>query len=222
MSMITELQLVDQKVVGGEKISVHKWSTQNYHLHQCVGVLSRLTIAMLEMDSNNSTGALVQSDSEDVNVEFERFKAEWAIAKKWKDLAPAAQEKTLFDLHITDAESLRVNNARLKRVTDAMATLVYKMLFSDSSKLQYGMSDRDIAKFEAQIAYVEEVLKMYLGSGKSGDLGREVPAFEYVGTVVPPLNLHEAVVAEASPAAPGVPSGDVSDTASTLYGNMAK
>jgi len=217
MSMITELELVDQQVVGGEKISVHKWSTQNYHLHQCVTVLSRLTIAMLEMDSNNSTGGVVLADSEDINTEWGRFKQEWEIAKKYRHLAPAAQEKTLYDLHITDAEGLRVNNARLKRLCDAAATLVYKMLFSDSGKLQYGLTDRDIGKFDAQIGYVEEVLKLYVGEGKVDSLGREVPAFEMVGTVVPPLNLHTAVVAEPSPAAPGVPNGDVSDTASTLY-----
>lgn len=217
MSMVTELELVEQKVVGGEKIAVHKWSTQNYHLHQCVSVLSRLTIAMLEMDSNNSTGAVVLSDSEDINSEWTRFKDEWALAKKYRHLAPAAQEKTLFDLHITDAEGLRVNNARLKRLCDGVATLVYKMLFSDSGKLQYGLTDRDIDKFDKQIGYVEEVLKMYVGEGKEGSLGREVPAFEYVGTVVPPLNLHETVVGESSPAAPANPNSDAPDIASSIY-----
>ena len=132
-------------------------------------------------------------------------------------MAPAAQEKTLYDLHITDAEGLRVNNARLKRVVDAMATLVYKMHFSDSGKMQYGLSDRDIGKFDSQITYVEEVLSHYIGSGKAGDLGREVPAFEYVGTVIPPLNMQEATVSEPSPAAPTSPNADAPDTPSTLY-----
>lgn len=220
MSVITNLAMQAQVVLGGEQIAVHKWTLSNVSFHQIGCALSRLQMAVLECDSNNTTGQMIPHDAEGIFAEWNRAKKEWARALKWRHLAPAAQEKVLSILAVTDNEALRTVNVKCRRLVDAVATLIHKMVYSDSSKLQYGVGPADERKVGEQIDYVEEILLDYIGTGalKDGkyDVGSEVAAFEHLGVVVPPINLHEAQVQEASPAAPSVPSPDAPDTASTV------
>lgn len=216
MGMITELSLQEQIVIGGEKIAVHKWQLNNQHLQQFCYVISRLQMAILEMDSNNSTGQMVVADSEAINSDWVRAKLEWDLAKKYRNLAPAAQEKLLTVLAITDNEQLRTANVKCRRVITALATLMQKVLFSDSAKLQYGIGDRDIARFEEHMLYVEELLSTYIGNGTETNTGISIPAHEHLGVVVPPLNMHEAQISEPSPGFWGTPGKDAPDTPSTV------
>jgi hypothetical protein len=216
MGMITELSLQEQIVIGGEKIAVHKWQLNNQHLQQFCYVISRLQMAILEMDSNNSTGQMVVADSEAINSDWVRAKLEWDLAKKYRNLAPAAQEKLLTVLAITDNEQLRTANVKCRRVITALATLMQKVLFSDSAKLQYGIGDRDIARFEEHMLYVEELLSTYIGNGTETNTGISIPAHEHLGVVVPPLNMHEAQISEPSPGFWGTPGKDAADTPSTV------
>lgn len=217
MAMVTELDLQEQVVLGGEKIAVFKWNIANVHLHQVAAVASRLMLAMIESDSNNSVGQMIPSDARSFYDEWQRVKAEWERSLRWRHLAPAAQEKILSILWPTDNEILRTVNEKCQRVCYAIQTLLHKMAYCDSSKLQYGIGASDEAKLGEQMAYVEEVLLDYVGTGTDfNDVGRNVPAFEHLGVVVPPLNLHEAQVQEPSPAAPVIPSKDAPDTASTV------
>lgn len=216
MSMVTNLTLQDKVVIGGESIAVHKWTTANAHLFQISEVVSRLQMAILEMDSNNSTGGMVLADSESINLDWARFKMEWDLAKKYRDLPPNAQEKVFSVLVITDNEQLRTVNVRCRRVIHALSTLLYRMLWCDSSKLQYGISDADIRKIEFQSSYAEELIKTYVGDGTSGKLGLEVAPHEHLGTLIPPLNLYQTTVNEPSPSAPDTPASDAPDTPSTV------
>lgn len=217
MAMITELDLQEQVVKGGEKIAVFKWTLSNVHIHQVANVVSRLQLALIESDSNNTTGQMILHNSASFNAEWGRVKSEWDRAIKWKDLAPAAQEKILSVLAATDNEILRTVNEKCQRVCYALQTLLHKMCYCDSAKLQYGIGPADQAKIQQQMEYVEDVLTDYLGTGTSGDdIGRDVPAFEHLGVVIPPLNLHEAQVQEPSPAAPTIPAPDAPDTESTV------
>jgi hypothetical protein len=218
--MVTNLTLEQQVVLGGESIAVFKWTLANTHLQQPAEVLSRLQLALLECDSNNTTGVVIGTDSESIQAEWSRFKYEWNLGKQFRNLAPAAQEKVLSVLAITDNEQLRTVNVKCRRVVVAVSTLIQKIVFCDSAKLQYGIGDSDIKKIEAHIAYVEKVLGDYMGDGTEKDgsynTGMAVPAFEFLGNVVPPINLHEAQVQEPSPAAPDVPMADAPDTPSTV------
>lgn len=220
MAMITELALQKQVVIGGESMAVFKWTLNNQHLHQVAEVISRLQMAICESDSNNSAGQMIVTDAEAVYADWGRVKYEWAKAVKWRHLKPAAQEKVYSVLAITDNEQLRTVNVKCRRAVEALATLLQKLVFSDSAKLQYGLGDQDIKHVEQHIAYVEEILADYVGTGtaKDGsfDLGMYVPAHEHLGVVVPPINLHEAQVQEPSPAAPTVPAPDAPDTPSTV------
>ena len=216
MGMITELSLQEQVVIGGEKIAVHKWQLNNQHLQQFCYVISRLQMAILEMDSNNSTGQMVVADSEAINSDWTRAKLEWDLAKKYRNLAPAAQEKLLTVLAITDNEQLRTANVKCRRVITALSTLMQKVLFSDSAKLQYGIGDRDIARFEEHMKYVEELLLTYIGTGIETSTGISIPAHEHLGVVIPPLSMHEAQVSEPSPGFRGTPGKDALDTESTV------
>ncbi len=216
MGMITELSLQEQVVIGGEKIAVHKWQLNNQHLQQFCYVVSRLQMAILEMDSNNSTGQMVVADSEAINSDWTRAKLEWDLAKKYRNLAPAAQEKLLTVLAITDNEQLRTGNVKCRRVITALSTLMQKILFSDSAKLQYGIGDRDITRFEEHMLYVEELLLTYVGNGTELNTGISIPAHEHLGVVIPPINMHEAQISEPSPGSVGTPSKDYPDTPSTV------
>lgn len=214
--MITELELQDKVILGGEKIAVHKSEVRNKHFHELGEIISRLQIAILESDTNNSSGGMVGMDSEDFIGEWERYLMEWDLAKEFRNLDPASTEKIYAILRITDNEELRTNNVRCRRVVRAMSTLLHKMLACDSANHQYQITDRDQRKIESQHAYVSRVLAEYVGAGDRSDLGREVAAFEYTGTIVPPINLHEAIVAEPGPNAPRGASADAPDTPSTV------
>lgn len=220
MAVITNLDMQTQVVVGGEHIAVHKWTLSNVHFHQIGCAISRLQLAVLECDSNNSTGQMIPHDAEGIFSEWGRVKREWARALKWRHLAPASQEKVLSILAVTDNEALRTVNVKCRRLIDALATLIHKIVYSDSAKLQYGVGPADERKLAEQMTYVEEILLDYVGTGalKDGkyDTGIEVAAFEHLGVVVPPINLHEAQVQEASPAAPDIPARDAVDTPSTV------
>ena len=218
--MITNLKLQEQVVLGGEEIAVHKWTVSNTHLQQVAAVASRLQLALIESDSNNTTGQMIPADAEGFYAEWLRVKAEWARALKWRHLAPAPQEKILSVLCVTDNEQLRTVNVKCRRVVMAVASFLHKLVYCDSSKLQFGIGSLDEKKLSEHMDYVEEVLIDYVGTGagKDGgfDLGRAVAAFEFLGVVVPPINLHEAQVQEPSPAAPVIPAKDAPDTPSTV------
>tara|TARA_R110000868_G_scaffold9394_6_gene46945 strand:- start:4434 stop:5120 length:687 start_codon:yes stop_codon:yes gene_type:complete len=218
--MITNLALQAQVVLGGESIAVFKWTLANQSLAVLGECVSRLQMAILEMDSNNTTGGMIPHDAESIAGEWNRAKYEWSLAKEFRYLAPAAQEKILTVLAITDNEVLRVPNVKCRRAVQALATFLQKINFCDSSKLQYGLTDSDIKKLDQHITYVDRILTDYVGNGLAKDAGFDtgmsVPAFEHLGVVVPPINLHEAQIQEPSPAAPDVPSPDAPDTPSTI------
>ena len=216
MTMVTNLKLQEKVIIGGEEIAVHKYVLANAHLFQLAELASRLQMAILEMDSNNSTGGMVLEDSESVNLDWSRFKIEWELAKKYRHLPPNAQEKLFAVLAVTDNEQLRTVNVRCRRVVHALSTLLNRMFWCDSAKLQYGLSDADIKKIELQMGYCEELIKLYVGEGEADKLGLEVAAHEHLGNVVPPINMHEATVHEPSPAGIKGPSKDAPDTPSSV------
>lgn len=218
--MVTNLDMQDKVVIGGEEIAVFKWQLQNQHLQQFCHVISRLQLAILECDSNNSTGQMIPHDAKAVAKDWQRAKFEWDKAVKWRHLSPAAQEKILSVLAITDNEQLRTVNVKCRRVVAALSTLIQKVVFCDSAKLQYGIGSTDIEQIGEHIEYVGEVLADYIGDGSGGEdgynVGMDVPAHEHLGTIKPPVNLHEAQVQEPSPAAPQVPTADAPDTPSSV------
>jgi hypothetical protein len=220
MTMVTNLALQAQVVLGGESIAVFKWQLNNTHLQQVAAVASRLQLAMIESDSNNTSGQMIPYDAESFWSEWLRVKAEWGRALKWRHLAPAPQEKVLSVLCVTDNEQLRTANVKCRRVVMALASLLHKIVYSDSAKLQYGIGSTDEKKISEHMAYIEEIIADYVGTGvlKDGayDVGRDVAPFEHLGVVVPPINLMEAQVQEPSPAAPDVPAPDAPDTPSTI------
>lgn len=220
MAMVTNLALQAQVVLGGESVAVHKWQVSNTHLQQVAAVASRLQLAMIESDSNNTSGQMIPYDAESFWAEWQRVRAEWARALKWRHLAPAPQEKILSVLCVTDNEQLRTVNVKCRRVVMAIASLLHKLVYCDSAKLQFGIGPSDEKKLGEHMDYVEEVLKDYVGTGAAQDggydVGRSVASFEHLGVVVPPINLHEAQVQEPSPAAPVVPAADSADTPSTV------
>ena len=214
--MITNLELQDKVVIGGESIAVFKYRTANVHIQALAEILSKLQMSILEMNSNNSSGGMVYSDSQDINLDWKRYNDEWRLAQKYRHLEPSSMEKVLSVLTITDNEQLRTVNVRCARVVKAISTLIHKLLHCDSAKLEYGFSDRDIKKIDRQNEYVQELILLYVGTGETDNLGMEVATHDHLGTVVPPINLHEATIQEPSPSTSSMPSSDAPDTASTI------
>lgn len=221
MAMITELDLVPQVVIGGEKIKVHKWTLNNVHLHQFLHTLSKAQIGLLETDANNASSFVNAEASQMLASAWAQAKFEWSLAKQWRGLEQANLAKTFAVLAITDNECLRIPNTKIQRVCYAIATIIDKGAYCDSAKMQYAISDANIRVIERQMAYLDAVIAAYMGTGLekddgSSDTGMDVPDYAFVGTVKPPLNLHQATVSEPSPAAPDVPAPDAPDTASTV------
>lgn len=216
MAYITTLKLEDKVVIGGEEIAVHKWTIRNYHLFVLARIVTRLQLACTKMDSNNSSGGLVLSDAEAINMDWARFKIEWALALANKDLAPNAMETEYAILAITANEALRIPNERISRMVYGFGTLIQRLLFADSAKMQYGITSADEKKIVAQVGYVDQVLVIYAGDGTDKNRGLEVSAHVELGVVNPPIDLGEATVFEPSPAAPNTPTSDVPDTPSTV------
>lgn len=215
MAVVTELSLVDKATRGGEKIQVHVFTTLNRHIHQLSELLCRLELSMLEMDTNNSVSGNVQTDAEAINLDWARFKKEWDRAVKYRDLAPAALETEVKILKITRNEVLRIPNVRIRRIVEAIDTLVEKLLFSDSAKMQYAFTDLFIRKVQAHMDYVEEIIVDYVGDGYKSR-GVDIAAHENLGELVPPLNLQESIVSETSPSGPQTPQSDAPDYESTV------
>jgi len=221
MGMITELELVQQVVVGGEKIKVHKWSLNNVHLHQFLHTLSRAQLGLIETDANNASSFVNAEASAMLQSAWTQAKFEWDLAKRWRGLEQANLEKTFNVLAITDNECMRIPNTKVQRVCYAIATILHKVVYCDSAKMQYAISDANIRVIERQMAYVDAVISAYMGTGVekddgSADVGMDVPDYAFVGTVKPPLNLHQVTVSEPSPSAPDIPAMDAPDTASTV------
>lgn len=216
MSYITNLKLQDKVIVGGEEIAVHKWTIRNYHMFVLSRIVTKLQMACTKMDSNNSIGGLVLSDAESIIGDWNRFKIEWTLALKSKDLPPNGMETGYAVLAITANEALRIPNERISRFVYAFGTLLQRLFFCDSAKLTYGITQADERKIVQQMAYVDDVLTLYAGDGTDKSRGLEVSAHVELGVPIPPVDLGQATNYEPSPAAPDTPTGDAIDTPSTV------
>lgn len=221
MAIVTELELTPHAIVGGEKMRVHPYTLNNAHLHQVMEVVSRLQLGVLESDSNNSSGFLIAEDAQAINKAWSQVMFEWETAKRFRNLAPASIEKTYTVLAITDNEIMRCVNVKCRRVVQALSTLIYKVVYCQSARTQYGIADDDVQRIEKHLAYIKYLVDAYVSTGAekddgSADTGMNVADYPYLGTVVPPINLHQVVAAESSPASPDLPAPDAADTVSTI------
>ncbi len=221
MSIVTELDLVPNVVQGGEKIKTIKFTLNNAHLHQVCEVASRLQIGLLECDSNNTSGLLSAEDAQTIQLAWKQLRFEWETAKKFRNVGAAAIEKTYTCLAITSNEIMRTVNVKCRRIVQALETLLTKIVYCQSARAQYNVGDDDILKLEKHMSYIEYLIAAYVGTGTekddgSADVGMQLADYPYVGTLVPPLNLHQTQASEPGPAAPDVPAPDSPDTPSTV------
>jgi hypothetical protein len=220
--MISELELVANKIVGGEKVKVIPYKVNSVHIHQIGEVAGLAQLGLVKSDSNNASNFFIAQDSQNLQLAWSQIKREWARAKKFRGLTAPAIEKTFNILELSDNEVMRTVNTKARRIVQALQTLMVKMVYSQSARTAYGLSDGDIASFERQMVYIEEIINDYAGTGAekedgSADTGLLLPDYSYLGEIKPPLNLWGVTSSETSPAAPlNVPEGDAPDSASTV------
>ena len=82
--------------------------------------------------------------------------------------------------------------------------------------MQYAFTDLFIKRVAQHTGYVDEIILEYVGDGSDKSRGLDIAAHENLGELVPPINLQESSIGEASPAGPSSPQGDSPDIASAV------
>ena len=218
--MKTELEIVPQVTVPGEKIQVQRFELSNVHLHQVLLTISRAMNAVVEMDASNSGAGMSRGEAKAIGSDWARVKAEWTRALKYRGLnVTGGIENTFNVLLLTQNQMLSMVNVRGQRVVQALRNLAERMLSSDSAKQEYDIQLTDQEAIEAHIGYCTEVIADYIGvvSGEEFTRGLEIPAHTHLGTVVPPESMGESTSFEPSAEAhESVSVPDVSDVPSKV------
>jgi hypothetical protein len=218
--MKTELEIVPQVTVPGERIQVQQFSISNVHLHQVTLTLSRLMNAILEMDMSNSGSGVSRAEAYAIQSDWKRVNVEWERALKHRGLPPTGGIENTFNvLLVTQNQMLSMVNVRGQRVVQALRNLAERLLACDSAKQEYDVQLTDESAINEHIAYCTEVLGDYVGvvTGEGFNRGLEIPAHTHLGTVIPPESMGEATSFEPSPEAhSSVPVGDFADVPSKV------
>jgi len=218
--MKTELQIVPQTTVPGEKIQVQDFELSNVHLHQVGLTLSRTMNAILEMDMANSGAGMSQSEAAAIQSDWTRVNAEWARALEFRGLHPTGGiEATYHLLLLTQNQMLSMVNVRGQRTVQALRNLAERLLSCDSAKQEYDIQATDEKAIQYHIDYCTRVLADYVGTVTDATFtrGLEIPAHTFLGTVVPPESMGESSSFEPSAEAhENVSVPDVADVPSKV------
>jgi hypothetical protein len=218
--MKTQLEIVPQVTIPGEKIQVQRFEVSNVHLHQVTLTISRMMNAILEMDMSNSGSGVSQSEAKAIQADWTRVNAEWTRALKYRGLNPTGGIENTFNvLLLTQNQMLSMVNVRGQRTVQALRNLAERLVACDSAKQEFDIQATDEEAVNAHLVYCTEVLADYIGTINAGEFNRglEIPAHTHLGTVVPPENMGEASSFEPSPEAhENIPVPDVVDVASKV------
>jgi len=210
--MITELNVVVPEIVPGAKIDVVEHRIRNFRLHGMLENLSRLLIAVLEVQSNDSSATVVPSDVRDIQSQFGIIMEDLAFAKEVND-APIGSYQHAFCCAIIDQREVqRIRNVKIKNVVRDLWVLGMVILGCDSAKTQNFVSISDFAKITRALEVCQLSMTRWIGSGENDEsLGIFAPAFEQTGTVTPDVDADFAVKLEPSKTIPKPQLDDVLD-----------
>jgi hypothetical protein len=183
--MITELNPMPQEVMPGHKIDVVEYQIRNYRMHASLESLSRLTLYVLECDSNNTVTKVTPRNAKQILSQWDLTKNEFEFALTHNDSPHGAYEMayTIYLLHQTQIQ--RIRNVKMKRVIAELYNLAMVMLSADSANTQSFVDGVDIDTVKETFKVVDDVMVRWLGNGQSGNLGTTAPAFEILGDIVP-------------------------------------
>jgi len=209
--MITELKILPMTVTPGHKIEVAEYAIRNYRMHGTLEALSRLTLFMLECDSNNTVTKVTPRNARQILTQWDLIKDEFAFGMTHNDSPTGAYELAYKILFLHQTQIQRIRNVKMKRVVAELYNLFYVIMSMDSSHTQQYIAADDADTVRETFRVVDDVMRRWLGIGQEGNLGTRAPAFEILGDIVPNETLSYAEVIEPSPVRPSPFIPDVPD-----------
>lgn len=210
--MITELNKVDARVVGGRKINVVDYHIQNYRLHQVLEQMSRMFLFLLECDSNNTSSKIRPRDARRILAQWGVVKDELAFGMEHNDL-PSAIYEYGFSICLPEGKEIqKIRNVKIKRVYTEAFGAARQILSVDSAKTQGFVAAEDHAEIMEWITTVDLCFARWIGDGSDTNTGIVVPAYEELGLISPDVDSDYAVIAEPSADIPVSKLPDVADT----------
>ena len=214
-NIVTELNIVDPNLKGGRKLDVEALKISNHRLHLIGTQLSKMMVAMIEGDSNNSSATLVPQEVRSHWMQMDAIKSEYAFALAHNDGPLIKVEENLMILVPTGKEIQLTRNEKCKRVVKEIKRLAQVIVSLDSAGLQAVIGEGSKGPFETQLKTVEDAMLLYMGKGKDiTDTGMEMPEYAHVGTMIPDLDADYSELQEASADDTETGYSDVKDTPS--------
>jgi len=187
--MITNLNKVEAQIIPGSEIDVVEYNIRNFRLHGMMESLSRLLIAVLEQQSNDTNATVVPSDVRDILAQFGILKGDLDFAEDVND-APTGQYQLAFVCNfLCQKEVQRIRNIKIKSVVKDAWMLGMVIMGCDSAKSQNFISEVDLTRIRKAIEICEKSMSRWIGTGEdAGSLGLTAPAFEQTGQVLPDVD----------------------------------
>lgn len=196
--MITELNKVDAKIVGGRKINVVDYHIQNYRLHQVLEQMARMFLFLLECDSNNTSSKIRPRDARRILNQWAVAKDELVFGMEHNDL-PSAIYEYGFSVCLPEGKELqKIRNVKIKRIYAEMFNAARQILSVDSSKTQGFVATEDHAEIMEWFNTVDLCLARWIGDGSPENTGILVPAYEELGVISPDVDSDYATINEPS------------------------
>ena len=213
--MITNLNIVDPDIVPGAEIDVVQYRIRNFRLHGLMENLSRLLIAIVELQSNDTSSTIVPSDARDILAQFNICREDLDFAVDVNDAPVGSYQHAFVTLFLNQKEVQRVRNIKIKSVVKDLWMFGMVVLGCDSAKTQNFVSNKDAAMIRRAIEVADKSLARWIGTGEDADnLGVDAPAFVTTGELLPDVDADFAQKLEPSKTIPKAMLDDVVDTKS--------
>jgi hypothetical protein len=175
--------------------------------------LSRLLIAVVELQSNDTSSTIVPSDARDILAQFNICKEDLAFAVDVNDAPVGSYQHAFVTLFLNQKEVQRIRNIKIKSVVKDLWMFGMVVLGCDSAKTQNYVSKSDNEKITRAIEVASKSLARWIGTGEADSLGVDAPAFESLGELLPDVDADFAQKLEPSKTIPASMLDDVPDTA---------
>lgn len=215
--MITELEVVDPKIIGGRKLTVYDTNIRNERLHKVLEQVQNLLVFCVECQSNNTFSKAVPSDIRRIRKQWDIVKSELEFAAKFNDY-PTASHELAFKIYLLDQKEVqRVKNAKIKSVVAEIWGVCHFILSIDCANTAGFLDADDYQEILRRIELCDAVMDRWVGKGADmQDTGISIPSFTEIGQMSPDVDGGDyCVILEPSADKPAAKFPDVADTAST-------
>jgi len=212
--MITELNIVDPAIIGGQKVNVVEYKLQNYRLHQVLEQMARMFLFLLECDSNNTSSKMRPRDARKILAQWAIAKGELEFSMAHNDLPDGVSEYGFAICFPEGKEIQRIRNVKIKRIYTEMFNCARQILSVDSAKTQGYIAKEDFDEIMEVFTCVDACLARWIGTGADAEnTGLVVPAYEELGVILPDVDGDYAVINEPSTTVPAPKLPDTPDSA---------